>query len=288
MHLRFAIPSATLVLFALVAAAPAHAAPSYDGCTETITALPVVITTQGTWCLKSDLATPIASGNAIEIQVNNVTIDCNGFKLGGLAAGDATAAYGVYASGRLNATVRDCKIRGFGFGVSLAGSGHVIEDNLLEGNTIIGAEVSGAGSIVRRNRIIDTGGSSIAAHQAFGVSASDGADVVDNSIIGLSASHSGGAWVRGILVTSGITTQIAGNRVSDLQVTGGTIKAIDASGAYRADIHDNFVSVWESGHTGIECYDANGIATGNRTIGFSTNAIVNCTVDDSNVSVPIP
>src|SRR6187402_2679224 len=57
-------PMRPLVLafaLALSAAAPgtALAAHSYDGCKYTITTLPAVLTTQGTWCLKGDLATGI-------------------------------------------------------------------------------------------------------------------------------------------------------------------------------------------------------------------------------------
>src|SRR5207342_2748301 len=91
----------------------AKAAESYDNCSGTIVSLPATISTQGTWCLKQDLATAITSGAAITINTNNVTIDCNNFKLGGLAAGLGTSAVGIYASGRQNTKVRHCNIRGF-------------------------------------------------------------------------------------------------------------------------------------------------------------------------------
>src|SRR4029079_7326065 len=107
----------------------ALAAQSYDNCTGYITVLPAIISTQGTWCLKQDLATAITSGAAITINTNNVTIDCNNFKLGGLAAGLGTNAYGVFANNRFNATVRHCNVRGFYVGVFLAGAsggGHAV------------------------------------------------------------------------------------------------------------------------------------------------------------------
>jgi hypothetical protein len=66
---------------------PAQAAESYDNCSGYIDSVPAVIATQGTWCLRKDLSTAQTSGNAIEIAANNVVIDCNDFKLGGLAAG---------------------------------------------------------------------------------------------------------------------------------------------------------------------------------------------------------
>ncbi len=71
---------------------PAHAAESYDNCTGFIDSVPATITTQGTWCLRKNLATNITTGNAITIATNNVTIDCNDFKIGGLAAGSASRA----------------------------------------------------------------------------------------------------------------------------------------------------------------------------------------------------
>src|SRR5690242_4309124 len=95
---------------ALLVPAAAAAAESYDNCSNTISSLPAVIATQGTWCLKGDLSTAITSGTAITINTNNVTIDCNNFKLGGLAAGAGTSTYGIFASNRLNATVRHCNV----------------------------------------------------------------------------------------------------------------------------------------------------------------------------------
>ncbi|HEY0661023.1 MAG TPA: hypothetical protein VGD21_06870 [Lysobacter sp.] len=74
---------AALVL--LVHAVPVQAAESYDNCTGFIETLPATISTQGTWCLKHDVGTAITEGNAVTIAANNVTLDCNDFKIGGLA-----------------------------------------------------------------------------------------------------------------------------------------------------------------------------------------------------------
>jgi hypothetical protein len=62
-----------------------------------ITALPAVITQQGTYYLDRDLATAQTSGYAIDIQATNVTLDLNGHKLGGSAAGLGTTAVGIHA-----------------------------------------------------------------------------------------------------------------------------------------------------------------------------------------------
>src|SRR5688500_5888635 len=88
-------------------------AETYQTCAGFIDALPATITTQGVWCLRKDLGTAMASGAAITIATNNVTIDCNNFKVGGLAAGAGTQAVGIQVSGKQNATIRNCAIRGF-------------------------------------------------------------------------------------------------------------------------------------------------------------------------------
>src|SRR4249919_2976114 len=97
-----------LLTFALLLGAPraAEAAESYDNCTGFITSLPAVISTQGTWCLKQDLSIAV-SGIAITLNANNVTINCNDFKLTGM-----NQATGIYGMKRFNNTVRHCDIRG--------------------------------------------------------------------------------------------------------------------------------------------------------------------------------
>jgi hypothetical protein len=42
----------------------------------------------------------MSTGAAIFINVNNVTIDMNGYKIGNLAARAGTQAYGIFASQR--------------------------------------------------------------------------------------------------------------------------------------------------------------------------------------------
>src|SRR5690606_14805653 len=105
-----------------------------------------------------------------EVTTNNVTIDCNDFKIGGLAAGSGTATYGIYANDRFNLTVRNCNIRGFQIGIiTTEGGGHLIEDNGLDANTYIGIRVRSSGSTIRNNRVVDTGGSTVFRGTAYGI-----------------------------------------------------------------------------------------------------------------------
>jgi hypothetical protein len=270
---------------AAFAAAPARAE-SWNTCAGFIEALPAVITTQGTWCLSRDLSTSATSGSAIAIEANNVTIDCNGFKLGGLAAGPETTASGIRATDRLNVTVRNCNIRGFRTGVSIVGydsAGHLIEDNRFDGNLHSGIAAAGDAVIVRRNHVVDTGGNP-GSNFATGISVYGSADVIDNAVHGVTPGLYSDAWsVMGIYV-SGAPTLVQGNRVRGLaQGTGITSTAISAgypSGRVRI-IGNQLFGTGAVGTAGIRCHpDGGGSITGNYVADFATDN-VNCALDST-------
>lgn len=193
-------------LIALSLTGPAQGARSFDNCSGYINALPAVITTQGTYCMNKDLSTTLSSGAAVTILTNNVILDCNDYKLGNLGAGVDTHMIGIYSLNRLNHTVRNCNVRGFQNGILLGtepeatGGGHIVEDNRLEASRMLGIAVSGAGSIVRNNRVVDTGeGDPEAGDSAIGISVALGVDVVDNTVDGVTNfRRPTGAQVRGI------------------------------------------------------------------------------------------
>ncbi|HEY0661201.1 MAG TPA: right-handed parallel beta-helix repeat-containing protein [Lysobacter sp.] len=160
-----------------IAVLPVRAAESYDNCKGFIDAVPATISTQGTWCLRKDLSTAMASGAAITVATNNVTIDCNDFKVGGLAAGDGTNTSGIKGTAVQNVTVRNCNVRGFLVGVLLLSSwGSVVEHNRLDGNTYAGIEIQGNYTIVRDNVVTDTGGRP-GAGSAYGILVAHGHNV---------------------------------------------------------------------------------------------------------------
>src|SRR5262249_35868406 len=74
---------------------------------------PATITAEGIYCLIQDFTLNMASGNAIDIQANNVELDLNSHKLGNLAAGPGTTARGIHALDRKNITIKNGSIRGF-------------------------------------------------------------------------------------------------------------------------------------------------------------------------------
>lgn len=254
-----------------------------------ITSIPAVITTQGVYCLKQHLPTSLSSGNGISVNVNNVTIDCNEFKLGNLAAGPGNTAIGINASGRVNVTVRNCGIRGFRTGVSLTNGDYRVEDNRFDLNTQTAILVSGDGSAVRRNEVIDTGGSTAAGVDQFqAINGLGDIDVIDNTISGVMAAGGSDGDVYGILTQDMDAGTIKGNRVRNLVPDGsGLRRAIWNAGGNRVTIEDNTVVIDAAlivGEAGIRCGDGlllNGASRNNTVLGtglvFEALGLINCT-----------
>ena len=215
-----------LVLLTLLLAAPGAWAETID-CTA-ITTLPTVITVQGIYCLTGDLATSMTSGAAIYINTNNVTIDLNGWKLGGLAAGAGTQAKGIYAFQRKNITIRNGTIRGFVRGIYLqdnspytTSQGHLIEDIRADKNTLSGIWVEGRSSIVRRNQVVDTGGSTVFGN-AYGITLyGPGVRALINDISGTAATFSGMA--SGLYLREANGAVAEGNHIDDVRSGTGPI-----------------------------------------------------------------
>ena len=258
---------ALLALAGLLPLAPtAFAAESFDNCTGFITTLPATISTQGTWCLRQDLSTNMTFGKAITVNTSNVTIDCNGYKIGGLAGGDGTTAKGIYAANRANTAIRNCTIRGFYAGADVNGSAALVEDNRFEGNTLIGVEVSGSGSTIRRNTVVSTGGSTVLPGLgAYGLRAQDDVDVIDNTI----DTVFGEGVTEGLHLENSIGASIVGNRVRNILASGATAYGIQAVGVTRVTVADNQV-VGTGNGIGIECSGIDSPALGNTVAGFDT------------------
>src|SRR5688572_25087076 len=202
-----------IVLLLLLLAWSGHAsAETVATCKGHIDALPAVIDTPGIWCVDHDLATSVASGAAISVTAHNVTIDCNGFRLGGLPAGPNTLAAGIRADDVLNLTVRNCAIRGFAIGIWTAGGGgHLVTRNRIDGSTLGGI-------------IVGTG-------RTDGTGVSDGSAVRDNQIW-----NTGGRFTAAIGIHTWGTVDIVGNTVSNVTALAGTSGTPEATGI---DINDN-------------------------------------------------
>ena len=158
------------------------------------------------------------------IQANNVVLDLNGFKLGGLAAGRATTTNGIFADNRQNITIKNGTIRGFFRGIRLsdtgASQGHVVEDIRADQNTRLGINVEGSGILVRNNQVVATGGCQVCGANAnasgievFGA----GPRVLNNDVI--HTFKQGGGISRGIVFGSSVNAGLAvNNRITEADI----------------------------------------------------------------------
>ena len=277
-----------LLLLAAIPAGHSRAAESYDNCVGTIETLPATIGTQGVWCLKADKSTAITSGAAITIAVPNVTLDCNGFKLGGLAAGAGTNAIGIYAEGKANITIRNCSVRGFYGGAFLVGSsGHLVEDNRFDSNTVIGVAVTADNYVIRNNMITQTG-LSTSDSTAHGILASGSAAVIgDNLVSGVAGNFNLYSYAIGIGIqvsahqsvlrnnhvtgiysasdttvagidSSGVDNKLLDNTVGGLNSPTGTRRGLSCTGDTSAVAVRNVVSSASTGYEVYACTDGGG------------------------------
>ena len=196
-----------------------------------ITSLPATITAQGLYCLTAKLGTNQTSGNAITINANNVTIDLNGWKVDDGSAGTGTQAFGIYSTAN-NVTIKNGIVRGFSFGIELDGSGAVIQDMLLDGNTVAGIVTFGTGALVEHNQIVNTGGSTVFSNSnAVGMDlAGSDSTASDNTVSALTATGTGGDYGIAIDGSNNVArnnTVFNNNRPSG----GGTAYGISSTGS---------------------------------------------------------
>jgi hypothetical protein len=238
-----------------------------------ITSLPYTITTQGIYCLTSDLSTSMASGNAIEIATNNVVIDLNGHKLGGLAAGSGTYARGIYANQRKDITIRNGTVRGFLEGIFLddagpytTSQGHLIEDIRADLNTYHAIQVAGRGNIIRNNQVVNTGGSG---SYAYGILAfGPGARVLNNDVIETKEKSSGAAF--GIYLESAPGSVVENNRIGNSSLGPGNSGGIYiTTSSTDVLVSNNRVTTMNSG-VGYDTSPSTGKYRDNLTSGCTT------------------
>jgi len=218
-----------------------------------ITSLPYVIATQGVYCFTGNMSTSMTAGNAITINTNNVVIDLNGYKLGGQAAGSGTETNGIYAGQRKNITLRNGTIRGFYRGVFLddtnpytTSQGHVVTGILADQSTFIGINLLGRGMTLRRNTVVDTGGSTVWPN-ASGIAVSGpGNNVLDNQVSTTMSVDNGFAW--GILLENADYSMLMNNRVSEIVAPGsGNSNGISINNSNDVTARDNTITFADYG-----------------------------------------
>jgi hypothetical protein len=158
--MAFAIVILPLILTGISARAD-NAAPVATA--KSISKVPYVISTPGTYIVKKDLVLASATGRAITVAANDVTLDLGGHVISSSAPQDgANSSYGVYANGTQNITVRNGVLRNFSRGVSLQRSDIVgkflVEDMAVENSGSIGIAIQSAvDGEVRGCRVLETG-----------------------------------------------------------------------------------------------------------------------------------
>jgi hypothetical protein len=232
-----------------------------------ITTLPYTITTQGAYCLTGNLTTSMASGNAITINTNNVVLDLNAFKIGGLGAGTTTQANGIYAYQRQNITIKNGTVRGFLYGIKLddiypytTSQGHVIEDIRADQNTFAGMWILGNSNMIHNNLIIATGGATGSSPDSTALGLFAGGpntQVLNNTVSEVSGQGAGGA--TGIELYTASNSVAANNRISNITSPSGISYGVYVFVSNDIIISDNRLS---SMHYGIYFDSGTSISSG--------------------------
>jgi hypothetical protein len=264
----------------------AHASQPTDTCDHTISALPATVNAAGTWCVTVDLATSITTGNAISIVANNAIVDCLDHVIDGSGGGAAATSNGIIANEAVNATVRNCHVRGFFVGMSLEGTGQTAEDNLVEHVLYGGIAVSGDMATIRRNRVAEVGGASTT-HTAYGINLFGSGAITDNDIAGVDQTAGGPGNNTGLEVTGSSGVAVTGNRIRGIGVGDSGSYGITTSGTalQRVSIDGNEIVGEGGAGYGISCGAVAARARNNTISGFA-GGIQTCGNSAGNVVHP--
>jgi parallel beta-helix repeat protein len=274
------------IAIAAVGLSQGSARAEVQDCLE-IVSLPAVLTSQGVHCFKKDLAISATSGVAITINTNNVIIDMNGFKLGGLGAGPGTAAIGIYALDRQNITIRNGTIRGFSRNVFLdatsknSSTGHLVELIRSERATLAGIMAEGRNIVVRDNLVYDTGNSEVTTGVNGIIVKLGGQNSVTRNIVGNVAQLTS---ARGITVEDSPNSVVSGNEIRQIFANSAIgILVVDSSSIV---VKDNVLATGVGGDQGISATNSpNSACLDNVIVGFPTS-VDGCALADGNRGVP--
>ena len=279
------------LLLASLGAGGARAARSLDACTDFITALPATISTPGYWCLSQDLTTSTNPFAAITISADNVTLDCNGFRIDGSGGDPAIYSGGITTGKNYDITIRNCQVRGFRTCISVgkdplvnAPGRFLVEDNRLDRCGSQGIVLTGEKSVIRGNIVLETA-NSISQLGAFGITAYGSVDILDNIVSGVRSQNAGAG---GIWTGRTLGSTVRGNLVRGVRRNGtaGAFYALfNSYEGTRLTIRDNtFIGEALPNSTGIHCDITTSHAKNNTIMGFA-NPRVGC-VDDGNTIKP--
>jgi hypothetical protein len=134
--------------------------------------------------------------------------------------------------------------------------------------------IQGDGSVVRRNQVLDTGGSTFIADDVNAIWTVGNVDVLDNTVDGVLplGNASGNGWSWGIFASIN-SSSIRDNRVRGV-VGVGAGSAVGIYGAFGL-LRDNDLRGPGGNSVGLSCASSEGRAKDNMVRGFTT-AMNNC------------
>ena len=145
--------------------------------------------------------------------------------------------------------------------------------------------VQGDGSVIRRNRVTDTGQSTVLSN-AIGIATEFSVDIVNNTVSGVTATTSTGGNAYGISSDFNDNGRIAGNGVRGLVQDGaGVAYGIYNTNSDRITMRENDVVGVGASSVGLTCSSANGTALDNMISHFAT-AIDTCSNSSGNTVIP--
>ena len=225
-------------------------------CTS-ITSLPAAITQPGQYCLQGDLSIDNAqpAGTwAIQVQANDVVIDCNDHSITGPTP-DPTGltklnTNGIRMEGSQRTTVRHCRTNGFDqairAGITLSNPASVPSDIVVEDNRIVGATFglsgTGKGTVrILRNTVMNGPGQGIAMGVRDGVQ-----EIRDNYVSRLGDPGIEGSWGTALVVSnSGTNTMsfVSGNTIGETVSGPGDVRwgAVIFNTGARVDFSENVI-----------------------------------------------
>ena len=250
----------SFVVLSIMALAVPSAALACTAITESdVTAGGYTISSSGDYCLTEDIATNITTGIAIKINVDDVTIDMDGYELDNTAAAGSPVAIGIYANEIDNVTIRNGIIRGYYYAMildSAPNSGRLVEDMIFSKNST-GIYSRGSDVMVRNNTVLDSDVTGIV------ISDADGASVINNYVGGLTRSDDAyGIYI--IVYSSNVI--VRDNRVAEITSTSGIAAGIGVSQTEHSVFENNYVSGLSGTSTTYGFKSHSGIA-GNAYIG---------------------
>jgi parallel beta-helix repeat protein len=244
--------SRLLSLAATALLLPAAASAETFTCTE-IASLPATISTSGHYCLHRNFVQDFTSHIAIDIEADDVVLDCNDHTVRDTAA--ASNGSGVYAyADRRRVVIRHCNFDGFYYGINFVSLTSGARDNIVQDNSVVraraaGIYVWGSGNLIENNRVTELRGD-LAGTNPTGIFVAGPSNIGSGNVIrgNLIANFkptppSGTPYSIGINLSGLQDTVVSDNTVTGVYAhTGGGTYGIVASGSTGVSVTGNFLA----------------------------------------------